>query len=228
MLDPDYVYPWLENGSWNAQWVAKAVTALPNNQVFGQQRNDLMTKQVRLFFGTVPSDLDDFIVASQITQAEAMKFLVEYWRQNKGPRTGMVWWNLRDGWPILSDAVVDYYGRKKLAYSYLKNSQQAIVVIVGESETEGHPVYVVNDTQTPHSGHAVIHTASGDSVLLDTHFLVPVNDKQEIGMLKPSCDPELWFIHWTLADGQSYQNHYLAGAPPFALKTYKRWLPKLM
>ncbi|TFG70382.1 MAG: glycoside hydrolase family 2, partial [Anaerolineales bacterium] len=227
MLDADALYPWMEDGSWHVQWATKAVAALPNDPEFGQQRNSLMTKQVRIFFGEVPADLDDFILASQITQAEAMKFLVEYWRQGKGARTGMLWWNLRDGWPILSDAIVDYYGRKKLAYSYLKKSQQTIVVIVGELTTGGHPVYVVNDTLQPYNGHVVIRTASNDTVLLKTDFMVQPNGKLEIGKLLPSSDAGLWLITWKLAHGQTGRNHYLAGNPPYKLETYKGWLSKL-
>ena len=227
MLDSESLYPWLEDGSWNDQWAAKAVAALPNDPEFGQQRNNLMTKQVRIFFGAVPEDLDDFILASQITQAEAMKFLVEYWRQGKGARTGMLWWNLRDGWPILSDAIVDYYGRKKLAYSYLKKAQQTTVVIVGEPTTGGHPVYAVNDTLHPQNGHVVIRTASNNTVLLETDFMVPANSKLEIGKLMPSINAELWLIHWTLAHGQTGDNHYLAGNPPYKLETYKAWLSLL-
>lgn len=228
MMDPDFVYPWLEDGNWNAQWVAKAVTALPNDQKFGQERNNLMTKQVRLFFGEVPADLDDFIIASQITQAEAMKFLVEYWRQGKGERTGMLWWNLRDGWPILSDAVVDYYGRKKLAYYYLKNAQQALVIIVGEAENGVHPVYVVNDTREAHSGHVVIRHAGDNGIMLDDAFNISPHGIKTIANLSSGEYAQMWTITWTGAQDSLCHNHYLAGSPPFTLGIYKQWLPLLM
>ena len=78
-------------------------------------RNNLMLNQVNILFGSVPDDLDEFIFASQSVQAEAMKYFVEMWRGRKFERTGIIWWNVRDGWPIVSDAVVDYYGSKKLA-----------------------------------------------------------------------------------------------------------------
>jgi beta-mannosidase len=227
MMDPEYVYPWLDNDTWNVQWVCKAVTALPNDQEFGQHRNNLMTKQIRLLFGEVPVDLDDFILASQITQAEAMKFLVEYWRQGKGTRTGMLWWNLRDGWPILSDAVVDYYGRKKLAYTYLKRSQQDIAVIVGEPESGEHPVYVINDTLSALQGKYFIHTVSGNSLIPETAITIPANSRQEICRIRTPRELELWLLHWTLVHRQPQFNHYIAGKPPFSLEMYKKWLPTL-
>lgn len=116
MMDTEFVYPWKKDGSWNDQWVTKAVAAFPSQDEFGQKRNNLMTKQIKELFGEVPKDLDTFILASQSVQAEAKKFFIESWRIKKGDRSGILWWNLRDGWPIVSDAIVDYYNRKKLAY----------------------------------------------------------------------------------------------------------------
>lgn len=37
-------------------------------------------------------------------------------------RACLVWWSLFDGWPQVPDAVVDYYGERKLAYSYIQRS----------------------------------------------------------------------------------------------------------
>jgi len=54
-----------------------------------------------------------------------MKFFIEHCRSRKfAEKTGMTWWNIRDGWPVISDSVVDYYGRRKLAYDYIKRAQQ--------------------------------------------------------------------------------------------------------
>lgn len=71
-----------------------------------------MTNQISKVFGEVPRDLNEFIAASQIVQAEAKKYFIEFWRTGRPYRCGILWWNLRDGWPILSDAVVDYYFSK--------------------------------------------------------------------------------------------------------------------
>ncbi|MDD5603829.1 MAG: hypothetical protein PHG48_07145, partial [Eubacteriales bacterium] len=96
-------------------------------------RIELMAKQVRELFGFVPDNLDDYVMASQISQAEAFKFHIEYFRARKWRTTGIIWWNLMDGWPQFSDAVVDYYFDKKLAYHYIKVSQQHVCIIVKEA-----------------------------------------------------------------------------------------------
>ena len=50
----------------------------------------------------------------------ALKYWIELSRSRKGRTWGLLWWNLRDGWPIISDGVVDYYFGKKKAYDAIK------------------------------------------------------------------------------------------------------------
>ena len=115
-LDPGHVWPWCdEDGVPDDQWLTKAARPLPSSTATNY-RIPLMAKQITLLFDRVPDTLDDFVLASQIVQGEANKFFVEWWRQGKWRRTGILWWNLRDGWTIFSDSVVDYFNRKKLAY----------------------------------------------------------------------------------------------------------------
>ena len=45
-----------------------------------------------------------------------------------------LWWNLLDGWPQVSDAVVDHYFCKKLAYNYIKRSQQPVCLMFDEPQ----------------------------------------------------------------------------------------------
>lgn len=88
-----------------------------------------MVKQVKQLFGAVPDTLSDFILASQISQAEAFKFFIEDTRTKKWERTGILWWNMIDGWPQFSDSVVSYDFRKKLAYYYIKACQQKVCIL---------------------------------------------------------------------------------------------------
>ncbi len=122
MFDPECVYPWTKEGKWNDEWQTKAVRSHPNS-LFTVNRNELMRNQAKALFGACPTDLDEFIFVSQVVQAEAMKYFVELWRSAKFRRTGIIWWNLRDGWPILSDAIVDFYNSRKLAYFYIRRVQ---------------------------------------------------------------------------------------------------------
>ena len=144
MFTPDAVYPWTKDGNWNDEWYTKSVRPHPYFIEF-KGRNDLMTNQIKLLFGFRPTTLEDFIASSQSNQAEAMKYFVERFRGSKFDRTGILWWNVRDGWPIISDAIVDYYNSKKLAYYFIKNAQYDVCVLITILLTE-HINSWLNDT----------------------------------------------------------------------------------
>ena len=80
-------------------------------------RLPLMISQVERLFTKASDDLSTFARQSQVSQAEAVKFFIEMFRCQKWRKTGILWWNVADGWPQVSDAVVDWYGCKKLAQS---------------------------------------------------------------------------------------------------------------
>ena len=85
-----------------------------------------MDKQIRDLFGKSPQNLEDFSLESQICQAEALKFFIETARMNHPRQSGILWWNLIDNWPQFSDAVIDYYMTKKLAFYYIRRVQQPL------------------------------------------------------------------------------------------------------
>jgi beta-mannosidase len=222
MLDPEFLWPWQDS----KQWRTKSVRILPR-ETASDYRIGLLARQITYLFGETPDGLDDFVLASQITQAEALKFFIEWWRQGKWRRTGILWWNLRDGWPIISDAIVDYYGRKKLAYHFVKRVQVDVCAIVGEAENGCHPVSVVNDTLTPVAGRVVVRDADTGRVLLESDFSVEANGKAVAGRIAAVDSPAMWLIDWRLHQGGEHHSHYLAGSPPVSLETYRRWLGAL-
>lgn len=229
MMDADSVEPWVTGHEWNEEWLTKSCRSTPDDKsTLG--RNDLMVNQIKAFFGTCPETLDEFILASQITQAEAMKFFVELFRQNKGSGTekgekqGILWWNIRDGWPILSDAVVDYYFNKKLAFHYIQRVQRDVQAICCEEAGRQHAVVVVNDTLKPARGHVEINRAGETAKLLSTAFDVEPNGKATLGALPHPAKNEMWQLKWTTEDTGLHTNHYLAFTPTVSFEEYKEWL----
>ena len=99
-----------------------------------------------------PETVEDFSLASQIVQAEAKKFFVENVRIHKWRKARILSWNMMDCWPQFSDAIVDYYFVRKLAYGYLKRAQRPLLGIVGEWRNWGHEVVRTNDTLQAQSG----------------------------------------------------------------------------
>jgi len=184
-------------------------------------------KQVEALFGTLPDRFDDFIFASQATQAEAKKFFIEFWRSQKFQKTGILWWNLRDGWPILSDAIVDYYFSEKLAYDYIKRAQTDVCTLITDAKNGRHPVVVVNDTLKPARGKVSVVQADSGQELFHSDFSVEANGKTTAGHIPEIGSHEMWLIHYELEDGSKHLNHYLSGKAPFKLEDYKRWFGRL-
>jgi len=119
MIEPEHLWPFENDGEIDPQWRAKAVARFPDESLH-DGRIRLMANQISILFDVIPGQLESFIQASQISQTEAMKFFIERFRMGKWRRTGIPWWNIRDGLPLISDAIVDYYNRPKLAYSSIK------------------------------------------------------------------------------------------------------------
>lgn len=224
MFDKGFVYPWTKGFAWNDEWLTKSVRKLPLSQTT-QGRNDLMLSQIRILFGEVPTDLDSFILASQCVQAEAMKFFVESWRAAKFDRTGIIWWNLRDGWPIISDAVVDYYNSRKLAFYFLKNVQQDVCLVVNDPVDGRYPLVAVNDTLAPAQGSVRVTDLASGRELFSGGFCVAANARQQVAELAQLGGQGMLLIGYECA-GQRRANHYLYGAPPFDLRSYLGLLRK--
>lgn len=67
-----------------------------------------------------PNSFDTLIYASQLLQAEAIRYGVEHFRRNRGRCMGCVYWQLNDCWPVASWSSIDYYGRWKALHYYAK------------------------------------------------------------------------------------------------------------
>lgn len=226
MFTKDYVNPWLNGqvGLWNDEWMTKAVRIYSQSPKQGG-RNDLMTNQVKILFGSVPKDLDDFIMASQSVQAEAMKFFVEMWRGDKPNRSGIIWWNVRDGWPVLSDAIVDYYNSKKLAFHFLKTVHEDVCVFMNDAKDGSYPLIVVNDTRRPSKGNVTVTDIATGKEIYKGSFTIDANDRVLIAKIPKMSGQGILLINYD-AEGKKLANHYLYGEPPFKLNDYKSWLKK--
>ena len=168
-------------------------------------------------------DLDKYILASQSVQAEALKYFIELFRSQKFDKTGIIWWNLRDGWPVLSDAVVDFYNSKKLAYDFIKRVQTDELLLVNDDLD----LIAVNDTLSEKSAEVVVTDMDTGKILHKGSFKIPANGKKLITVLKPDPEKGMLKIEYSINGGEKRLNHFLYGKPPFDFKKYKNWLQKL-
>ena len=229
MFPRESVYPWTdtEHFEWKEDWLAKSVREYKEYE-YTPKRNNLMINQVRLVFGEVPSELDRFIFASQSVQAEAMKFFVERFRGRKfEPATGILWWNIRDGWPIISDAVVDWYFSPKMAYHFIRNVQRNVCAVITDNPDGSHPLVVTNDTRHPAEGKVEVTDIQSGRAIFKGRYSVEANGREVLTTLPREKGQGMYLIRYTGEDGSEAVNHYLYGAIPFDLDLYRSWLQKV-
>ena len=217
-ITPEKLWPITDNDEWN----------LHSTDVdLKDHRTILMRDQIIQLFNFEPDNLDDFALASQYSQAEADKFFIERIRADKPNRSGIIWWNILDGWPQMSDAVVDYYYEKKKAYNYIKRSSEPFFIMADEIANWESNIIASNDTLETIKGTFKVSDLESGKVLKSGDFCVEPNSNKNLGGVRVMySDKGMFLIEWEI-NGKKYMNHYLHGYPAFDFETYKRWNEKL-
>lgn len=217
-IEKDYIENYKNNPQWN----------LHSTDRFDRDgRVMLMHNQVLQYFGEIPKDFDDYTLASQVSQAEADKFFIERIRARKPKTGGVIWWNLLDGWPQMSDAVVDYYFEKKLAYDYIKRSQAPFCIMAKEIEDWKIQIVAENDTLEEKCVTYEVCDIDTNEVLLSGECVIGKNSFKNLGNIAVMySEKRMLLIKWT-QNGKFGFNHYTCGMPAFSFEKYKTWLKKL-
>lgn len=221
-IPADKLWPWQNNDDWMAHASSMELGESGNFNY----RIKLMADQVRELFGAVPDNLDDFALASQISQAEAKKFFIEMFRTGQPNRTGIIWWNLIDGWPQFSDAVVDYYFRRKLAFYYIKRVQQPLILSMREPANWNLELVSVNDAGAEAELDYTVTELTTGEVVHSARATVPKGVKALLHIPYSQGEKKLYLMEWE-QNGQKGRNHYLAGNPPFSLEQYRSFLKRI-
>ena len=77
-----------------------------------------------------PSDFETVIYASQLLQADAIRYGVEHFRRNRNDNRcmGAVYWQFNDCWPVASWSSVDYCHRLKALHYYARRFFAPIMI----------------------------------------------------------------------------------------------------
>lgn len=210
----------------NEMWLAHASSPETETGPY-LYRIRLMADQVTTLFGaTVPCDLDSFAKASQISQAEAKKYFIERFRVTKWRRTGIIWWNLIDGCPQISDAVVDYYYCKKLAYHYIKRSQEPLALIFDEPKDGVLTLYAVNDFARDSEFTYKVTDMTEGAVVLEGKGYAPADASTALCSLGIREDEKhFYLVEWN-DGGKSYSNHYMTNIKDIDFSEYMGYISK--
>ena len=180
-----------------------------------------------LFEGEI-NDYTSLAIKSQIAACESDKFFFEYFRSQKWDKTGMLWWNLMDGWPQMSDAVVDYYFDKKLPFYGLKASMQNVCLMMRDAfGGESHPLVAVNDTlQEVTIAYKATDVRNGN-VLATGSVTIPANSNADLTSIPTSEDTRFILLEWSGdCEGKNHYFDFDKGKRKLELCEYMEYLEK--
>lgn len=169
-----------------------------------------------------PTEFSRLVYASQLLQAEAIKYGVEHFRRNRGRCMGTVYWQLNDCWPVASWASIDYYGRWKALHYFAKRFFAPLLFSVEENGLLGTVnsvndevmnyeksarFCVTNDTMTEQKVTAVWEIRNAAAEILESHaeeLTVPAHTAVS---LKKKALPEFevyaQYLSYRLIDAQT-------------------------
>ncbi len=227
-ISPAQLYPITDaNGTPRGDWLCHAAEMQPTAEGPYAYRIRLMTEQVKLMFGNIPDTLSDFARLSQISQAEADKFFIEHFRIGKWRKTGILWWNLIDGWPQISDAVVDWYGCKKLAYHYIKRSQAPVCLMFDEPKDGRLRLYAVNDLPHDVDLTFTVRNITNGGAPETGSCTVAANTSVCILSLPEIRKYSMFYIEWTTSNDCKGSNHFITASVGIDAGQYERDIQKI-
>ena len=169
-------------------------------------RTLLMANQVMTLFTNEINTIEEFIMGSQISSSEGFKYFIERMRKDYDRNGGIIWWNIKDGWPQMSEAPLDYYFSKKLSYDYIKRSQQRNLIMMNE-DPDGLNLYVVSSDKQKHTLNYIIINAYTDE-LVDEGVLKTKPRSSYIVKKLNAPDKQLLIIQYKDEKGNDYVNHF--------------------
>ncbi|MCL1819610.1 MAG: glycoside hydrolase family 2 protein [Oscillospiraceae bacterium] len=119
----------------------KAFTLPEDRNIFSRvmemhQRNQAANGKILNYLSSMylyPADFGKLLYATQLLQADAIRYGVEHWRRNRGRCMGAIYWQLNDIWPVASWSSIDYYERRKALHYYAKRFFAPLMVSCEET-----------------------------------------------------------------------------------------------
>lgn len=221
-MPKDNIYDICPNPDWLIHAAGMETTVEGNPYAY---RLPLMISQVERIFGSASADIDVFARQSQISQAEAVKYFIESFRAAKWRKTGILWWNIIDGWPQVSDAVVDWYGCKKIAYHYIKRSQAPFCMLFDEPKDGMLELVATNDMQQSVSAEYTVVDLATDEPVCKGKVELPANGIARLDKV-PEKLGSFYLIRWKTEQGEGVNHFVCAIGEGWTYEKYKTCMQK--
>jgi beta-mannosidase len=160
---------------------------VPRDAGAGWDFDDVRDHYLRELFGLDPGELraedpERYLAVSRVVTGEVMAATLGEWRRQRSPCRGALLWTLNDVLPGAGWGVLDFRGRPKAAYWYVRRALLPLAVWMTDEGTNGVAVHVANDTPRPVNGRLVValHRRDGQAVAEESLELeLPPHDSRE-------------------------------------------------
>jgi len=153
-----------------------------------------------------PTTFENIVYASQMLQADAIKYGVEHFRRNRGVCMGSVYWQVNDCWPVASWSSVDYYGRYKALHYAAKKFYASVAMGLflehkGVETKQRLTVNVSNETMSEFKGSVRVRLCRNDFTIITEKIMditVPALTSEDVCTMIP--EPEDVYSNYICAD----------------------------
>ena len=149
----------------------------------------------------LPVDLEQYILFSQMAQAEGLKFGIEHYRRRKPHCSGALVWQLDDCWPVLSWSVLDYDGFPKASYYFLKRVYAPYLASFKSAPDGGLELWLTNDTRRAIADRVTVRLGTFDGQTIWEQMRAGVG----VGAGASAC---VW--RWSADELRATPAHYIA------------------
>ena len=131
---------------------------------FHNKQDEGAERLTRFLAGHLPlkTEIEQYIYLTQLNQGLALKTCLEHWRLNRPKANGSIIWQLNDCWPVTSWSLIDYSGRSKLAYYFVRRAFQPRIVSFIKQADELVLIFSDHSAQ-PFDGYVDLHELAVES-----------------------------------------------------------------
>lgn len=150
-----------------------------------------------------PYTFEDLVYATQLVQAEAIKFCVEHMRRNRGRCMGSLYWQVNDSNPAISWSSIDYFGRWKALHYYAKKFYSPVLCSIDDSDSQKPVINISNETTADFLGTVHWRVRKNDNSVYSqgsADVMIPPLSAMNVLELSPML---------TKLDKGMYRDHYI-------------------
>ena len=134
----------------------------------------------------IPTNIEEYMNFSMLTQAEGLKYGIEHYRRNKKRTSGSLVWQHNDSWPGTSWSLIDYELLPKASFYYAKKFYHPLLLTVDHEPGQPLQVWAVNDRVEAYQGQVTLRVYDfAGKPLFERTFdaAVPANGAVHLGSL---------------------------------------------